>query len=188
MPSTSGFRNGLKIEMDGAPYIMIEFQHVKPGKGGAFVRTKLKNLRTGRVVEKTFRSGESVTSPDINQKEMQYLYRDGEMYVFMDTSDYEQTSLLKENIGEGVKWLKEESICDIMFHNGEAIAVELPTFVELSISKTDPGVKGDTAAGGSKPAELETGASVNVPLFLNVGDVLKIDTRSGEYIERVKTA
>ncbi len=188
MPSTSDFRNGLKIEMDGVPYVMVEFQHVKPGKGGAFVRTKLKNLKTGRVVDKTFRSGESVDSPDINQKEMQYLYRDEDMYVFMDTSDYEQTSLPKENIGEGIKWLKEESICDIMFYNGEAISVELPTFVELAIANTDPGMKGDTAAGGSKPAELETGASVNVPLFLNEGDILKIDTRSGEYIERVKTA
>lgn len=188
MPSTSDFRNGLKIEMDGVPYVMVEFQHVKPGKGGAFVRTKLKNLKTGRVVEKTFRSGESVDSPDIEQKEMQYLYRDGDMYVFMDTSDYEQTSLPKANIGEGIKWLKEESICDIMFFNGEAISVELPTFVELAIAQTDPGMKGDTAAGGSKPAELETGASVNVPLFLNEGDILKIDTRSGEYIERVKTA
>jgi elongation factor P len=188
MPSTSDFRNGLKIEMDGVPFVMVEFQHVKPGKGGAFVRTKLKNLKSGRVIEKTFRSGESVNSADINQKQMQYLYRDGDMYVFMDTSDYEQTSLPKENIGEGIKWLKEESICDIMFHNGEAITVELPTFVELAIAQTDSGMKGDTAAGGSKPAELETGASVNVPLFLNEGDILKIDTRSGEYIERVKTA
>ncbi len=188
MPSTNEFRNGLKIEMDGEPYVMVEFQHVKPGKGGAFVRTKLKNLKTGRVLDKKFRSGESVDAPDIIQKQMQYLYRDGDMYVFMDTSDYEQTPLPKVNIGENVKWLKEESICDIMFHNGEAISVELPTFVELAIAKTEPGVKGDTAAGGNKPAELETGASVNVPLFLNEGDVLKIDTRTGEYIERVKTA
>ncbi|MEE9240757.1 MAG: elongation factor P, partial [bacterium] len=120
--------------------------------------------------------------------QMQYLYRDGDIYVFMDTKDYEQTPLPKENIGENVKWLKEESICDIMFHNGEAISVELPTFVELAIAKTEPGVKGDTVAGGNKPAELETGASVNVPLFLNEGDVLKIDTRTGDYIERVKTA
>ncbi len=188
MPSTSDFRNGLKIEMDGTPFVMVEFQHVKPGKGGAFVRTKLKNLRTGRVIDKTFRSGESVEAADIDQKEMQYLYRDGDMLVFMDTSDYEQTSLTSESIGEGIKWLKEESVCDIMFYKGEAISVELPTFVELVIASAEPGMKGDTAAGATKPAELETGASVNVPLFLNEGDVLKIDTRTGEYIERVKSA
>jgi elongation factor P len=186
MPSTSDFRNGLKIEMDGVPFVMVEFQHVKPGKGGAFVRTKLKNLKTGRVLEKTFRSGESVGTPDIDQKEMQYLYLDGDMYVFMDTSDYEQTSLHRDDIGENVKWLKEESICNITFYNGAAISVELPTFVELAIAKTEPGVRGDTAAGGTKPAEVETGASVTVPLFLNEGDVLKIDTRTGDYIERVK--
>ncbi|MBT3352068.1 MAG: elongation factor P [Nitrospinaceae bacterium] len=188
MPSTSDFRNGLKIEMDGTPFIMVEFQHVKPGKGGAFVRTKLKNLRSGRVIEKTFRSGESVEAADIDQKEMQYLYRDGDMFVFMDTSDYDQTSLTKESIGEGVKWLKEESVCDIMFYKGDAISVDLPTFVELAIAVAEPGLKGDTAAGATKPAELETGATVNVPLFLNEGDILKIDTRTGEYIERVKSS
>jgi elongation factor P len=188
MPSTSEFRNGLKIELDGEPFTMVEFQHVKPGKGGAFVRTKLKNLKTGRVLEKTFRSGESVDAPDVIQKEMQYLYRDGDMFVFMDTSDYDQTSVPKESLGEDAKWLKEESVCEILFHNGRAISIELPTFVELAINKTEPGVKGDTAAGGTKPAELETGATVNVPLFLNEGDVLKIDTRSGEYIERVKSS
>jgi elongation factor P len=187
MPSTKDFRNGLKIEMDGQPFIMVEFQHVKPGKGGAFVRTKLKNLKTGRVLEKTFRSGESVGAPDIVDKEMQYLYRDGDMYIFMDTSDYEQLGLPRESIGEGAKWLKEESVCDILFHNGEAISVDIPNFVELAVAKTEPGLKGDTAAGGTKPAELETGASVNVPLFMNEGDILKIDTRTGEYIERVKT-
>jgi len=186
MPSTSEFRNGLKIELDGEPYIIVEFQHVKPGKGGAFIRTKLKKLKTGRVLEKTFRSGESVSSPNIVQKEMQYLYRDGDMYVFMDTTDFEQTSLTRESIGESVEWLKEESVCEIMFYNGEAISVELPTFVNLAIAKTEPGFKGDTTTGGTKPAELETGASVNVPLFLNEGDILKIDTRTGEYIERVK--
>ncbi len=188
MPSTKEFRNGLKIEMDGQPYIMVEFQHVKPGKGGAFVRTKLKNLKTGRVLEKTFRSGESVDVPDILDKEMQYLYRDGDMFIFMDTTDYEQVGLPSESIGENVKWLKEESVCDILFHNGEAISVNIPNFVELAVTKTEPGLKGDTAAGGTKPAELETGASVNVPLFMNEGDVLRIDTRTGEYIERVKTA
>ena len=188
MPSTNEFRNGLKIELDGEPFTMVGFQHVKPGKGGAFVRTKLKNLKTGRVLEKTFRSGESVDAPDIIEKEMQYLYRDGDMYVFMDTTDYEQTSLTKESLGDDAKWLKEESVCDILFHNGRPISVELPTFVELIITKTEPGVKGDTAAGGNKPAEVETGALVNVPLFLNEGDVLKIDTRTGEYIERVRSA
>lgn len=187
MPSTNEFRNGLKIEMNGEPYTMVEFQHVKPGKGGAFVRTKLKNLKTGRILEKTFRSGESVSTPDIVDKEMQYLYRDGDMFVFMDTKDFEQISLTKESLGGDAKWLKEEAVCDILFHNGRAISVELPTFAHLKITKTEPGVRGDTASGGNKPAELETGASVNVPLFLNEGDILKIDTRTGAYIERVKS-
>jgi elongation factor P len=188
MPSTSEFRNGLKVELDGEPYIIVEFQHVKPGKGGAFVRTKLKNLKTGRVIDRTYRSGERLDDPDLDEKEMQYLYRDGDLFYFMDTGNYEQTSLAAEQLGENVKWLKENTVVAILFHNGAAISVEIPTFVELAIKKTDPGVKGDTAAGGTKPAELETGATVNVPLFLNEGDVLKIDTRTGEYIERAKAS
>ncbi|MEE9275629.1 MAG: elongation factor P [bacterium] len=187
MPSTSEFRNGLKIELEGEPFTIVEFQHVKPGKGGAFVRTKLKSLKTGRVIDRTYRSGESLDAPDLEQKGMQYLYRDGDLFFFMDTKNFEQTSLTEENLGESAQWLKEEVVVDILFHNGKAISVEAPTFVELAIRKTEPGVKGDTAAGGSKPAELETGATVSVPLFLNEGDILKIDTRTGEYIERVKT-
>ncbi|MDA0999125.1 MAG: elongation factor P [bacterium] len=188
MPSTSEFRNGFKMELDGEPYAIVEFQHVKPGKGGAFVRTKLKNLKTGRVIERTFRSGESVAAPDLNQQEMQYLYRDGEQFWFMDTTTFEQTSLPVGALGDVVKWLKEETIAEVLFFNGEAISVEIPTFVELTIARTEPGVRGDTATGSTKQAELETGVTVNVPLFLNEGDVLKIDTRSGEYIERVRSA
>ena len=188
MPSTSDFRNGLKIEIDNEPFIIVEFQHVKPGKGGAFVRTKLKNLRTGRVLEKTFRSGESVGDPGVEQKQMQYLYRDGDILYFMDTQTYDQTGLGEEKLGDSMKLLREETIVDILFYKGDAISVEMPTFVELAIKKTEPGVRGDTATGATKQAELETGATVTVPLFLNEGDVLKIDTRTGEYIERVKTA
>ena len=188
MPSTSDFRNGLKIELENEPFIIVEFQHVKPGKGGAFVRTKLKNLRTGRVLEKTFRSGESVGDPGIEQKQMQYLYRDGDVFYFMDTQTYDQTGLGEEKLGDSVKLLREETIVDILFHKGDAISIEMPTFVELTIKKTEPGVRGDTATGATKQAELETGAVVTVPLFLNEGDVLKIDTRTGEYIERVRTA
>ncbi len=188
MPSTNEFRNGLKIELDDAPFVIVEFQHVKPGKGGAFVRTKLKNLKTGRVLEKTFRSGESVGDPGIEQKQMQYLYRDGDVFYFMDMSTYDQTGLVQEKLGESVKFLREETVVDILFHKGDAISVEMPTFVELAIKKTEPGVRGDTATGATKQAELETGATLTVPLFLNEGDVLKVDTRTGEYIERVKTA
>ena len=188
MPSTNEFRNGLKVELEGEPYAIVEFQHVKPGKGGAFVRTKLKNLKTGRVVDKTFRSGESLDAPDLDQKEMQYLYRDGEMFYFMDTTTYDQISLTEGNLGETVKWLKENTVAEILFYKGAPISVDIPMFAKLAIRKTEPGFKGDTAAGGTKPAELETGVTVNVPMFLNEGDVLKIDTRTGEYIERVKTA
>ena len=188
MPSTSDFRNGLKIELENEPFAIVEFQHVKPGKGGAFVRTKLKNLKTGRVLEKTFRSGESVGDPRIEQKQMQYLYRDGGVFYFMDTGTYDQTGLDAEKLGDSVKFLREETVVDILFYRGDAISIEMPTFVELAIRKTEPGLRGDTATGATKQAELETGAAVAVPLFLNEGDVLKIDTRTGEYIERVRTA
>jgi elongation factor P len=188
MPSTSEFRNGLKVELEGEPYTIVEFQHVKPGKGGAFVRTKLKHLRTGRVIDRTFRSGESLGTPDIDQREMQFLYQDSDTVTFMDTTTFEQIPLQRGDLGDSVKWLKEELVVQILFYKGAPISIELPTFVELAIRKTEPGVRGDTASGGTKPAELETGAVVNVPLFLNEGDVLKIDTRTGEYIERVKTS
>ena len=165
MPSTSDFRNGLKIELDNEPFIIVGFQHVKPGKGGAFVRTKIKNLRTGRVLEKTFRSGESVGDPGVEQKQMQYLYRDGDILYFMDTQTYDQTGLGEEKLGDSMKLLREETIVDILFHKGDAISVEMPTFVELAIKKTEPGVRGDTATGATKQAEVETGATVTVPLF-----------------------
>ncbi|MEK6711765.1 MAG: elongation factor P, partial [Nitrospinota bacterium] len=159
-----------------------------PGKGGAIVRPKRKNLRTGRVIDRTFRSGESLGSPDIEQREMQLLFQDGEALTFMDTTTFEQIPLPRENLGDSVKWLKEEAVVQILFYRGAPISVELPNFAVLAIRRTEPGVRGDTASGGSKPAELETGAVVNVPLFLNEGDILKIDTRTGEYIERVKAS
>ncbi len=185
--STSDFRKGLKIELNGEPFLMVDFQHVKPGKGGAFVRTRLKSLVTGNVIDKTFRSGEKVETPDVEERTMQYLYPEGEDYTFMDNETYEQIVISKDAIGEAVRFLKENTDVNILFHNQKPIGVELPTFVELEVVKTDPGVKGDTASGGSKPATLETGAVVQVPLFIKEGDVLKIDTRDGSYIERVST-
>jgi elongation factor P len=184
--STSEFRNGLKIEITGEPFIMVEFQHVKPGKGGAFVRTKLKSLKTGSVLEKTFRSGEKVDAADVEEKEMQYLYKDKDSYVFMDNESYEQVFLSKSQLGGGENYLQDNINVTVLFHNKIALGVTLPTFVELKIAETDPGMKGDTVSGGNKPATLETGAVVNVPLFLNEGDIVKIDTRTGEYMERVK--
>lgn len=186
MISTAEFRNGAKIELDGEPFIIIEFQHVKPGKGAAFVRTKIKSLTSGRVIDKTFRSGEKVETPNLEEKKMQYLYNDGNEYHFMDTESYEQTSLTAGQLGDGKDWLKENMEIEVLYHNGQPIGVEVPMFVELQIVQTDPGIKGDTASGGNKPATLETGAVVKVPLYMEEGEVIKIDTRTGEYIERVK--
>jgi elongation factor P len=183
--STSDFRNGLKIELNGDPYIIIEFQHVKPGKGGAFVRTKLKNMCTGRVLDKTFRAGEKVPGADVEQKEMQFLYRDGENYYFMDTASYEQLYLQTEQLGDAHELMPENVIVSILFFKGKSIGVELPNFVELRVADTDPGVRGDTSSGGSKPATLESGAVVQVPLFINIDDIIRIDTRTREYMERV---
>ncbi|UCE86376.1 MAG: elongation factor P [Deltaproteobacteria bacterium] len=182
---TSQFRNGLKIEIDGEPFNMIYFQHVKPGKGGAFVRTKLKNLRTGRVLDRTFRSGEKVDEADVEETKMQYLYQDGDHLVFMDTKTFEQTPLSIEQVGEPRKYLKENLDVKILFWRGEALSVELPPFVEARITQCDPGVKGDTASAATKPATLETGAVVQVPLFIKEGEVVRVDTRTGEYVERV---
>ncbi|MCP3983735.1 MAG: elongation factor P [bacterium] len=182
---TSNFKNGLKIEMDGEPFVMTYFQHVKPGKGGAFVRTKIKNLRTGRVLDKTFRSGEKVAEADIDERRMQYLYQDGESLVFMDNESYDQMSLSKEQVGDAVKFLKENMEIDVILHKGEPINIELPAFIQAEISQTDPGVKGDTASGATKPATLETGAVVQVPLFIKEGEIVRVDTRTGEYVERV---
>ena len=185
MYSTSDFRRGLKIEFEGYPCVILEFLHVKPGKGGAFVRTKLKNLMTGAVVDHTFRSGEKVGVPDLVEKEMQFMYEMEEDYYFMDTSSYEQIFLNGDHVGDARKFLKEGMLLKIQFYRGDPIGVEAPIFVELKIEKTDPGLKGDTVSGGTKPAELESGTVIQVPLFLNEGDVIKVDTRTGEYIERV---
>ena len=184
--STADFRKGLKIELEGEPYIITDFLHVKPGKGGAFVRTKLKSLVTGNVIDRTFRSGEKVQTPELEEKTMQYLYHEGDTYHFMDSSTYEQFTLSGKLLGEDSNFLQENVEVMILFHNGQPIGVELPLFVELRIVQTEPGVKGDTASGGTKPATVETGAVIQVPLFLNEGDVIKVDTRTGEYIERAK--
>ncbi len=184
--STAEFRNGLKIEIDGEPYVLVEFQHVKPGKGGAFVRTKFKSLKTGNVTDKTFRAGEKVDVPDLEEKTMQYLYAADKDRVFMDTSSYEQVSLNEKQLGDSIDYLKENMEIKVLYHKGQPINIDVPMFVELAIAKTDPGVRGDTASGGSKPATLETGAVVKVPFYLNEGDVIKVDTRTGTFIERVK--
>ncbi len=186
MLSTSNFRNGLKIEVEGEPYAIVEFQHVKPGKGGAFVRTKLKGIKTGSVIDRTFRSGEKFNEPNMEEREMQYLYASGGQYFFMDNKTYEQIALTEGNLGEGRKYLKENMPVKILLYNEKPIGVEVPMFVELKIVKTDPGVRGDTASGGTKPATLETGAVIKVPLYMNEGEIIKVDTRTGEYIERVR--
>jgi len=182
---TSAFRNGLKIEIDGEPFTITYFQHVKPGKGGAFVRTKIKNLRTGRTLDKTFRAGEKVDEADVEDKRMQYLYQDGESLVFMDSETYDQIPFSAEQVGDARKFLKENLDVDVLFWRGKPINIELPSFVQAVISQTDPGVKGDTASGATKPATIETGAVVQVPLFIKEGETIRVDTRSGEYVERV---
>jgi elongation factor P len=185
--STAEFKKGLKIQFDGQPYTIVDFQHVKPGKGGAFVRTKLKHMRQGRVIDNTFRAGEKVELVDFEDKHMQYLYKD-DRYHFMDSETYDQISLSAEEVGDARDFLKENTDVDILFIDGSPVTVELPTFMELAITKTDPGIRGDTASGGSKPATLESGAVVQVPLFLNEGDIVKVDTRSAEYLGRVAAA
>jgi elongation factor P len=185
MISSNDFRTGLTIELNGELYTVVEFQHVKPGKGAAFVRTKLKNIRTGAVTENTFRAGEKVAKAHIDKKQMQYLYNDGTGYVFMDTETYEQLSIPEDKLGEDKKYIKENMTISVLMYGSEIIGVELPNFVELEVVETEPGIKGDTATGGSKSATLETGATVQVPLFIEQGDTVKVDTRTGEYIERV---
>jgi len=184
--STTEFRNGLKIEIDGEPYVIVEFQHVKPGKGGAFVRTKFKSLKSGNVTDKTFRAGEKVDVPNLEEKTMQYLYGADKDRIFMDTTSYEQVSLNEKQLGDSINYLKENMEIKVLYHKGMPINIEVPMFVELAIAKTDPGVRGDTASGGSKQAILETGAVVKIPLYMNEGDVIKVDTRTGTFIERVK--
>ena len=185
MVSAGDFRNGLTIEYEGNVYQVIEFQHVKPGKGAAFVRTKLKNIKSGGVVEKTFRPTEKCPQAHIERKEMQYLYSDGDLYHFMDVETYDQIALSEDQVGETLKFVKENEMVKILSHNNEVLAMEPPLFVELEITETEPGFKGDTSTGATKPATVETGALVYVPLFVEIGDVIKIDTRTGEYLSRV---
>jgi elongation factor P len=186
MYSTAEFRKGLRIEIEDKPYLIVDFQHVKPGKGGAFIRTKLKNLLNGRVTDQTFRSGEKVGRPDLEEKDMQFLYREGDKFVFMDNESYDQVELTTEQVGEQAQFLQENINLKILNYRQEPIGLELPTFVELTVTATDPGFKGDTASGGNKPATLETGFVIQVPLFIAEGDKLRIDTRTGAYIERAK--
>jgi elongation factor P len=185
MISSNDFQTGLTIELDGEIYMVVEFQHVKPGKGAAFVRSKLKNIRSGATTEKTFRAGEKVARALIEKKEMEYLYSTGEEYVFMDTENYEQVFLRANQLGDNLSFLKENMQIFVMVFKGEIIGIEMPNSVELAVAETEPGFKGDTASGGSKPAKLETGFVVQVPFFINEGDVLRIDTRTGAYLERV---
>lgn len=185
MISAGDFKNGLTIEIDGTVFQIIEFQHVKPGKGAAFVRTKLKNIISGGVVEKTFRPTEKFPKAHIDRKEMQYLYQDGDLYNFMDVETYDQIALNAEVVGDALKFVKENENVKICSHKGNVFSVEPPLFVELEITDTEPGFKGDTATGATKPAVVETGATVYVPLFVDRGDKIKIDTRTGEYLSRV---
>ena len=184
--STNEFRTGLKILLDGDPYAIIENEFVKPGKGQAFNRVKIRNLKTGRVVDKTFKSGDSVEAADVHDTQMQYLYNDGELWYFMDTDSFEQLSADAAAMGDSVKWIKEEDMCGVTLWNGSPLSIEPPNFVVLAITETDPGLKGDTSGGGGKPATLETGAVVRVPLFVQTGELIKVDTRSGEYVSRAK--
>lgn len=182
--STNDFRKGMKIEVDGAPYVIVDFQHVKPGKGGAFVRTKLKHMRLETVIDRTFRAEEKVPLVNFEEKRMQFLYRD-DRFHFMDLETYDQISQSEDEVGEARWFLKENTEVDVLYVDGAPIGIELPTFVDLTVVKADPGVRGDTATGGSKPATLETGAVVSVPLFVNEGDLVRVDTRTGDYMSRV---
>ena len=185
MISASDFRNGITIELDGNVCQIIEFQHVKPGKGAAFVRTKLKDIINGGVTERTFRPTEKFPQARVDRKDMQYLYADGDLFNFMDTETYEQIALNSDVVGDALKFVKENEMVKVNSYNGNVCAIEPPLFVELEITETEPGFKGDTATGATKPATVETGAQVNVPLFVSTGDKIKIDTRTGEYLSRV---
>ena len=184
--STNQFKSGLKVMLDNDPCSIIENQFVKPGKGQAFSRVKLRNLLNGRVLEKTFKSGETIEAADVHETPMQYLYNDGETWYFMVTDTYEQYEASAAAMGDAVKWIKDEDMCDVTLWNGRPISVQVPNFVTLSVTQTDPGLKGDTSSGGSKPATLETGTVIRVPLFIQEEELLRIDTRSGEYVSRAK--
>ena len=186
--STNEFKGGLKIMMDGDPCSIVENEFVKPGKGQAFNRVRIRNLKTGRVVEKTFKSGDSVEAADVMDTELQYLYNDGSHWHFMDTESYEQVQADETAMGDAVKWIKDQDMCAVTLWNGTPLSVAPPNFVELKIVDTDPGLKGDTSGGGGKPATLETGAVVRVPLFVQIDETIKVDTRTGEYVSRVKDA
>jgi elongation factor P len=186
MYTTTDLRKGLKVELEGEPYVVVDFQHVKPGKGGAFVRTRLKSLISGNVLDMTFRSGDKLDKPDLEEREMQFLYETNGEFHFMDTHNYEQLFLTPDQLGENKDYLKENLVIKALFHNKRPIGIEVPMFVELKVVKTEPGVRGDTATGATKPAHLESGATIQVPLFVEEGDVLRIDTRTHEYITRVK--
>jgi len=185
MISAGDFRNGVTFELDGEVMQVVEFQHVKPGKGAAFVRTKMKNVITGAVTERSFNPSEKFENAFVERKEMEYLYNDGDIYYFMDGETYEQTPINKGVLGDNFKFVKENMVCKIVSYKGNVFSVEPPLFVELEVSETEPGVKGDTATNVTKPATLETGATIKVPLFINEGDVIKIDTRTSEYLQRV---
>ncbi|MGB5287961.1 MAG: elongation factor P [Ignavibacteriaceae bacterium] len=187
MADTSDFRNGLIIKFKNDLYSIVDFQHVKPGKGGAFVRSTLKNLKNGRVLENTFRAGEKVETVRVERRKYQYLYSEGDMLVCMDNETYEQINIPNELFSDGLKFLKESEEVEILFNGSEIISVEIPIFINLRVVETEPGFRGDTATGAMKPAKLETGAQINVPLFISEGDILKVDTRTGEYSERVKS-
>jgi len=184
--STNEFKGGLKIMLDGDPCSIIENEFVKPGKGQAFNRVRIRNLMTGRVIERTFKSGESVEAADVIEVEMQYLYNDGEFWHFMDPETFEQTTAENKSVGDNAKWLKEQDVCTVTLWNNNPIIVEPPNFVVLTITETDPGLKGDTSGSGGKPATQETGAVVRIPLFVQIGEAIKVDTRSGEYVSRSK--
>ena len=186
MYSTTDFRKGLKIEIAGEPYVIVDFQHVKPGKGGAFVRTRLKSLATGNVIDQTFRSGDRVDKPDLEEREMQFLYETGGEYHLMDTQTFEQLFLTADQMGESKDFLKENLVIKALFHNKRPLGIEVPMFIELKVVQSEPGIKGDTASGSTKPATLESGAVIQVPLFVEEGDMIRVDTRTREYITRVK--
>jgi elongation factor P len=184
MASTADFRNGMVLRLEGALYQIVYFQHVKPGKGGAFVRTKLKNILSGAVIDRTFRAGERVEDVRLERRPLQYLYNGGGIYYFMDLDTFEQHPVGAATVEEQAKFLKENAVVDALFHEGRVLLIELPNFIELEVTATDPGVRGDTATGGTKPATLETGAVVQVPLFVNAGDRIRVDTRTEQYLAR----
>ena len=184
MISSNDFKTGVSVEIDGDAYTVVDFQHVKPGKGAAFVRAKMKNVRTGSVVERTFNAGEKMPKAHLDRREMQYLYHDGDSYIFMDLENYEQMPLSDEYMADGKDYLKEDMSVSVLFFQGSVIGVDFPAQVVLEVTETEPGIKGDTASGGNKPATLETGAVVRVPFFINIGDKIRVNTKTGDYIER----